>query len=219
MKKTLLLFTILALFALTFAGCSGLDVILRDSPKALDAILAAHPALVAAPTEDTPYFALSADGETRLLVSRDFSLSAEDVLFETPLAPFVNAGLDVSNLPENYRADGERLYLAASFGEGSGEQADLTSALFESVAFERSALSYHAALDHYGVALPGGKFEWAKDAASNDKDLVFVLLAKPFADLGVDVQNIDGWVFKTMQDDAGKDFDVLLKPYSLESAG
>jgi len=31
------------------------------------------------------------------------------------------------------------------------------------------------------------------------------------------VQNIDGWVFMTMQDDAGKDFDVLLKPYSLAS--
>ena len=37
------------------------------------------------------------------------------------------------------------------------------------------------------------------------------------ADLGVDVQNIDGWIFKTMKDDAGKDFDVLLNPYSLDS--
>jgi len=76
-------------------------------------------------------------------------------------------------------------------------------------------LSYHAALDHYGIQLPAGKFEWAKDAATNDKDIVFVLAAQPFADLGVDVQNIEGWGFMTTQDDAGKDIDILVKPYGL----
>lgn len=217
MKKHLFGVAALALSLLLLAGCTGLDVILRDSPKSLDAIVSAKPALVLAPTGDSPYFALSVDGATSLLVSKDYSLSTEDVLFETPLKPFVDAGLDVSKLPAGYRADAEKLYLTADFGSGKDAKTSITSALLASAAFDRSVLGYHAALDHYGVALPGGKFEWAKDYTTNDKDIVFVLAAKPLADLGVDVQNIDGWVFKTMQDDAGKDFDVLLKPYSLES--
>jgi len=217
MKKIPSILLALTLTALLLVGCSSLDVILRDSPKSLDAILSANPALVYAPTNDSPYFALSVDGATSLLVSKDFSLTSEDVLFETPLKPFVDAGLDVSNLPAGYRADAENLFLTADFGSGKDAKTSITSALLASAAFDRSVLGYHAALDHYGVALPGGKFEWAKDYATNDKDIVFVLAAKPLADLGVDVQNVDGWVFKTMQDDAGKDFDVLLKPYSLES--
>lgn len=217
MKKHLLGITALALTLLLLSGCAGLDVILRDSPKSLDAIVSANPALVSAPTADIPYFALSVDGATKLLVSNDYSLSTEDVLFETPLKPFVDAGLDVSKLPANYRADAENLYLTADYGSGKGEKSSLTDTLMASATFDRSVLGYHAALDHYGIALPGGKFEWAKDYATNDKDIVFVVAAKPLADLGVGVQNIDGWVFKTMQDDAGKDFDVLLKPYSLAS--
>lgn len=217
MKKHLLGITALALTLLLLSGCAGLDVILRDAPKSLDAMIAVNPALVSAPTMDSPYFALSVDGATKLLVSKDYSLSTEDVLFETPLKPFVDAGLDVSKLPANYRADAENLYLTVDFGSDKGEKSSLTDALMASAKFDRSILGYHAALDHYGVTLPGGKFEWAKDYATNDKDIVFVLAAKPLADLGVDVQNIDGWVFMTMQDDAGKDFDVLLKPYSLAS--
>ena len=96
-------------------------------------------------------------------------------------------------------------------------QNTITSSLFESVKADRSALTYHADLDHYGIKLPAGKFEWAKDESTNDKDIVFVINAKPLADLGVDVKNVSGWIFKTMKDDAGKDFDVLLKPFSLES--
>ena len=42
-------------------------------------------------------------------------------------------------------------------------------------------------------------------------------MARALADLGVDVQHVEGWVFKTMKDDAGRDFDVLLNPYSLDS--
>ena len=217
MKKTLLPALALVLFTALLFGCASLDVILRDSPKSLDNILSASPALASAPAEGESYFTLSADGETALLVSRDYSLSTEDILFQTPLKPFTDAGLDVSKLGAGYRADAESLFLTADFGNGSGEQATITDALMQSAAQDRSVLSYHAALDHYGIALPAGKFEWAKDYTTNDKDIVFVLAAKPLADLGVDVQNIDGWVFKTMQDDAGKDFDVLLKPYSLDS--
>jgi hypothetical protein len=215
MRKVLISILSVIFASALLVGCSSLDVILRDSPKSLERILAANPALVTAPAGDSSYFSFSTDGETALLVSRDYSLSAEDLLLRTPLSPFTDAGLDVSKLGAGYRADERSLYLAADFGNGTGSKGTFTDALFESVKADRSALGYHAALDHYGIALTNGKFEWAKDAASNDKDVVFVLFAKPLADLGVDVQNIEGWKFMTMQDEAGNDLDVLVKPYSL----
>ena len=121
MKKILSGLLVLTLTTFLLAGCSGLDVILRDSPKSLDAIISANPALVSTPTAESPYFTLSVDGATKLLVSKDYSLSTEDVLFDTPLKPFVDAGLDVSKLPANYRSDGDNLLLAADFSTDSKE--------------------------------------------------------------------------------------------------
>ena len=213
MKRVMITILSIVFAAALLTGCASLDVILRDSPKSLDSILAANPVFASA--GDASYFSLSADGETALLVSSDYARTSEDLLFQTPLKPFLDAGLDVSKLGAGYRADGSSLYLTADFGSGTGAKDTITNALFESVKADRGALGYHAALDHYGIALTNGKFEWAKDAATNDKDVVFVLFAKPLADLGVDVQNIEGWIFMTMKDDAGNDLDVLVKPYSL----
>ena len=53
-------------------------------------------------------------------------------------------------------------------------------------------LTYHQALDHYGIKLSAGKFEWAKDYTKNDKDIVFVIKAQPLKDMGVDVNHISG---------------------------
>ncbi len=218
MKKILSLALALALVAILLTGCAATDVILKYSPASLDTIVEKFPAIVTDSTKTDHYFNLSVDGETTLKVSHDFSLTgAEDVVIQTPLKPFLDAGLDPVKLGAGYRTDDASLYLVADFGAGTGMQSTITSALFESAKADRTVLTYHADLDHYGIKLPAGKFEWAKDESVNDKDIVFVINAKPLADLGVDVKNVDGWVFKTMKDDAGKDFDVLLKPYSLES--
>ena len=216
MKKIFSIALALALVAIVLTGCAATDVILKYSPASLDQIVEKFPTLVTDSTETDHYFYLSVDGETTLKVSHDFSMTgAEDLVMQTPLKPFVDAGLDPATLGTGYRADADSLYLVVDFGAGSGKQDTVTSSMFESAKADRSVLTYHADLDHYGIALPAGKFEWAKDETTNDKDIVFVIAAKPLADLGVDVQNIDSWVFKTMKDDAGKDFDVLLKPYSL----
>jgi len=218
MKKNILIVLSLVLAAVLLAGCAATDVILKYSPASLDTIAEKFSEIITDNTGNEHYFTLSVDGETALKVSDDFSVTgAEDVVMQTPLKPFLDSGLDPAKLGTGYRADEASLFLVADFGSGSGAQNTLTSALFESVKADRSVLTYHADLDHYGVKLPAGKFEWAKDESTNDKDIVFVIAAQPLADLGVDVQNIEGWIFKTMQDDAGKDFDVLLKPYSLES--
>ena len=215
MKKLSFVILTLALALLLLSGCAALDVVYTYSVSSLDQLLAQAPALAGS---EGNYFTLSADHETMLKISRDYQKTgAEDLVIQTPLKPFVDAGLDPAKLGAGYRADTDSLYLVADFGAGSGAQDSLSNALFESVKTDRQILSYHADLDHYGIQLPAGKFEWAKDESTNDKDIVFVIAAKPLADLGVDVQNIEGWVFKTMQDDAGRDFDVLLKPYSLDS--
>ena len=217
MKKRSIVLVVLMAIAL-FSGCAALDVILRDAPASLNQILEHSPNIVQDSASTSDYWSLSVDGETTLKVSHDYSMTeTEDLVMQTPLKPFVDAGLDPARLGTGYRADATMLYLTADFGDGSGKQDTFTNALFESVKADRKILSYHADLDHFGIQLPAGKVEWAKDESTNDKDIVFVIAAKPLADLGVDVQNIDGWIFKTMKDDAGRDFDVLLKPYSLEA--
>lgn len=217
MKKIILIVFSLVLASVLLAGCAATDVILKYSPFSLDTIVEKFPAIVTDNTQTDHYFTLSVDAETLLKVSNDFSLTDEDIAIQTPLKPFTDAGLNPAKLGAGYRTDGASLYLVADFGAGTGVQSTITNALFESVKANRAVLTYHADLDHYGVKLPAGKFEWAKDESTNDKDIVFVIAAQPLADLGVDVQNVEGWIFKTMQDDAGKDFDVLLQPYSLES--
>ncbi len=218
MKKIIPIALALAFVAVILTGCASADVILKYSPSSLDQIVEKFPAILTNNTEADHYYYLTVDGETVLKVSHDYSMTgAEDLAIQTPLKPFVDAGLDPTMLGAGYRADDTSLYLVADFGAGSGDQMGVTSALFESAKADRSVLTYHADLDHYGIKFPAGKFEWAKDESTNEKDIVFVITAQPLADLGVDVQHIDGWIFKTMKDDAGKDFDVLLKPFSLDS--
>lgn len=218
MKKIITIALALALVAIILTGCASADVILKYSPASLDKIVETFPTILTDNTVSDHYYYLSIDGENTLKVSHDFSITgAEDLVMQTALKPFVDAGLDPAKLGAGYRADDTSLFLVADFGAGSGKQDTFTNSVFESVKADRSVLTYHADLDHYGIKFPAGKFEWAKDASTNDKDIVFVIAAQPLADLGVDVQNIEGWVFKTMKDDAGRDFDVLLKPYSLEA--
>lgn len=217
MKKAFIIVLTLVVVGTALAGCAATDVVLKYSPGSLDAITEAYPELVTDNTTTDHYFYVTVDNETTLKVSHDYSLTGdEDIVIQTPLQPFVAAGLDVTKLGEGYRADDTTFYVTGGYGEGTGMKDTLTESVYESVTFDRSMLTYHQALDHYGVKLPGGKFEWAKDYKTNDKDIVFVIAAKPLADIGVDVQNIEGWVFKTMQDENGNDIDVLLKPYDLQ---
>ena len=217
MKKAVIIIMTLVVIGAALAGCAAIDVVLKYSPGSLNAILTAYPELATDNTTANHYFYVTADNETTLKVSHDYDLTGtEDIVIQTPLQPFVAAGLDVTKLGDGFRADDTMLYVTGDYGQGTGMKDTLSEALFESVAFDRSMLTYHQALDHFGIKLPGGKFEWAKDDKTNDKDIVFVIAATPLADIGVDVQNIDGWVFKTMQEEDGSDIDVLLKPFDLQ---
>jgi hypothetical protein len=76
------------------------------------------------------------------------------------------------------------------------------------------------AMDHYGVSLGDGNlFEWAKDMAANDKDIVFALNPAPIIAAGADPARIAGWTFTkvTVDDENGKpvEVDKILKPFDL----
>jgi len=215
--KKLRAFTLFMIFTASLAGCAATDVVLRFAPVSLERMVETYGVPVTEPTQGDPYYSLTADGETLLTVSGDYSLTGdEDIAIRTPLSPFTDAGLDPLRLGAGYRAEAGELIVFGGYGDGTGRANTFTEAVFESVAYDRSALGYHQALDHFGVQLPGGKFEWAKDAEANDKDIVFVLAAQPLADIGADVNNIEGWTFVTMKDEKGAEIDVLVKPYDLQ---
>lgn len=214
MKKTIAaLFAVLTVSAL-FLGCASTDVVQKYSKQSFSDLLKVDPSLVSEGKNND--YVLTVDGKTRLTVSRDYSKSGEDIVLSTPIQPFLDAGLDISKLGKGYKADRTTLSLVTDFGKGTGKKDSPEQALFESVTANRKALTYHQALDHYGIVLSGGKFEFAKDYTKNDKDIVFAIAAKPLRDLGVDVQKVEGWTFKTMKDESGKDVDLLLKPYNLK---
>lgn len=215
-RKTLTVLAGALVMAALFAGCASTDVVAKYSPNSFDAIISTDPGLVRDNTTVDHYYYLTVDGSATLRISHDYDMTGtEDLVMETALKPFTDAGLDPAKLGTGYRVDGDKLLLTADFGKGTGQKKTVRESLFEAVAADRKVLGYHQALDHYGIKLPAGKFEWAKDYKTNDKDIVFVIFAKPLADLGVDVQNIEGWAFKTMQDADGSDIDVLLKPFNL----
>lgn len=217
MKKTAIIVLTIILAGVFLAGCAAADVVLKYSADSLNAITKAFPKIAGEADMETHYAPLTVDGETSLIVSRDFSRTGkDDLMIETPLKPFTDAGLDIARLGEGYKTKDDKFYLTSDYGEGTGQKDNITDSIFEAVKYDRKVLSYHQALDHYGVKLAKGKFEWAKDYQKNDKDIVFVIAAKPLADIGVDVKNIEGWVFKTMQEEDGSDIDVLLKPYDLK---
>lgn len=218
MKRRLTIVLLSALTAIILAGCAGTDVVLKYAPDSFQKIVDSDPSLITDTTATDHYYRLSADGETVLKISDDYSASGtDDIVMETPIKPFTDAGLDPSKLGEGYRASGDTLDLTADFGNGSGKQGTVTDSLFESAAANRRALTYHQALDHYGIKLTRGKFEWAKDYTVNDKDIVFVMQAQPLKDLGVDVEQISGWTFSTVQEADGSSVDVLLRPFDLKT--
>jgi hypothetical protein len=82
---------------------------------------------------------------------------------------------------------------AGRFSDGA--DAEPLQAMQDLVHNHRAMLGYHTALGHFGLALGDGNMvEWARDEQANDKDLVFVLNPQTFADAGVDVSKVAGWV-------------------------
>ncbi len=225
-KKPALMGLLLAAMLL-LSGCTiakDLDVVGKESVTSFGAFLTAAADKVT-PDEMNGGWSLAApDGSARFIWSKDFSRSPmHDVMLELDAQPFLDAGLDAAKLPDSFAFYDNKLMVGTKLGKDAlsyqGEATPLSS--YEHiVAKYRDAVGYHAALDYYNVNLGGGNlFEWAKDMAKNDKDIVFVLNPEPFIAAGVDPAKVTGWVFaKVAVDIDGKptEVDKLLKPFNLK---
>lgn len=208
--------------ALSLAACAQTDVVARVAVTSFGEM--ATTADIKADETNGGWSLTAPDGTARFILSNNFgATTADDVKLIVDAQPFINAGLDTSKLPAGTFADGK-----LSFGQELGSEQFPESAMktapasFEQlVKVKRDAISYHQALDHYGVDVGGGnKFEWAKDMSKNDKDIVFVLDPKVFTDAGVDPAMVEGWTFAKVEvlDEKGGtvQVDKLLKPFNLK---
>jgi hypothetical protein len=217
---------LLAAAGIVLASCSALDVVGSTAISTFRTLLDTTPGSVALDIA-TNRWVLTSQGGERFEWSADFSGMAPNFRISFDATPFLTAGLDASKLPsERYSFDAASKNLTLSFDAGR-EKFTYTGAPTPLETFKkivnahRAIIGYHAALDHYGIALgDGNMFEWAKDMAKNDKDIVFVLNPEPFTAAGVDPARITGWIFTKIpvKDKSGKtvDVDKFVKPYNLK---
>lgn len=224
MKRKLIFVAVSLIVLLTFASCKQLDVIGNTSITSFKEVLNVIPDKIVTDEINGGWSLNAPDGSARFIWSKDFSKSPiHDVMLEFDAKPFIDAGLDVSKLPEGIVYN-DKIMVGTKLGNESltydGDVTPLSS--YENIVkLKRESIKYHAALDHYGVDLRDGNvFEWAKDLSTNDKDIVFVLNPKVFIDAGVDPQKLEGWVFAKVEtmDMNGKPIEVekFLKPFDLK---
>ena len=223
MKKKSILIPVLLVATVIFAGCtSQLDVVADKSISSFESVINELP--IEADSEDSSWIITAPDNSAKFFWSMDFSSTTDyDVKLELNSQPFINAGLDISKLPEG-AINGDKIILGTDLSDEkltyNGEATPLDS-YKKIVEKSRDSIGYHAALDHYGIDLENGNmFEWAKDISANDKDIVFVLNPQMFIDAGVNPQEVEGWVFakvETMDKDGKKiEVDKFLKPFDLK---
>lgn len=234
MKKKLIAIGVIImsmLMLVAFSACSSLDVVGKESVTSFERVLNALPDGVRS-DEANGGFSLSApDGTARFIWSKDYSKSPlHDVMLELDVQPFIDAGLDPAQLPENYAAYEDQLMVGTKIGDDSlkydGDATPL--AAYEQISDKYGdTIGFHTALDHFNVDLGDGNlFEWAKDFSENtstkedqDKDIVFVLNPEPLIEAGVNPESVEGWVYAPVTVDIdGKATEVnkFLKPFNLE---
>ncbi len=221
MKKQLV-FAVAGAALLTLSACTQTDVVAKFAATSFTEVTKV--ADIESDDAFKGWTLIAPDQSATFLFSYDFSVSApHDVMLKTDVQPFIDAGLDVTKLPAGTIVDG-MIMVGQSLGEtkfsaDASKTAD--ASMKELIRVSRSTLGYHEAMGHYGIDLGNGnKFEWAKDLSTNDKDIVFILDPQQFIDAGVDVENIEGWVYGTVKvmDENDNEIEVqkLLKPFNLK---
>ncbi len=224
MKSKVLATALSLVMVFALGACKQVDVIGQVATTSFEALLKAVPDKVSADEMNGGWSLSAPDDSARFIWSKDWSKSpTHDVMLEFSAKPFVDAGLDISKLPAGI-AFHDMIMVGTKLGQDeltySGEATPLES-FNQIVKLKRESIGYHEDLDHYGIDLAdGNKFEWAKDMAKNDKDMVFVVDPKQFIDAGVDPAKVEGWVFGKVKvkDDKGKtvEVDKFLKPFNIQ---
>lgn len=192
----------LVLAAVVFgAAFMAPDTVAVHAVRSFDALLHA-PGVEIARSDTAGAWVLTSPGGETITFGGDDAAGSNELVVTFDARPFLDAGLDLSRLPAGSQVDGDGPYarVVTRYDRGAGTFSDGAvfqplEALQDLVHNHRMMLGYHTALGHFGLALGGGNMvEWAKDQHANDKDLVFVLNPQPFADAGVDVASVQGWV-------------------------
>ncbi len=226
MKKRIIIIALALVVVFTLSACQTTDVVGNVAKSSFEALAKAIPEKIVFDEVNNGWALESPTGE-RFVWGKDFSAEGKpDLMLEFDARPFLTAGLDPSKLPADmyiYENESDKLKIYTELGNTTfkykGEPTPI-EAFNNIVENHRAVVGYHEKLDHYGVALGNGNmFEWAKDLATNDKDIVFVLNPQPFIDAGVDPTKVDGWVFAKVEimDEKGKPIEVdkLLKPFNI----
>ncbi len=223
--KRIIFVVFMMILIVGLTACNKLDVVGDQSVKSFEAILSAVTDQVSKDDEFGGWSMAALDHSANFEWSEDFSKTTEyDVKLVVDAQPFLDAGLDPAKLPSGMFVDNQ-IIVGASLGDDKFTYVGTASPLDsykKLVSNYRDTISYHAALDHYGVKMDNGNmFEWAKDMKTNDKDIVFVLNPQPFLDAGVNPEKVEGWAFAKVEtmDDSGKKIQVdkFLKPFDVES--
>lgn len=228
MSVTRIITVALVLAAVVFgAAFMAPDVVAVYALQSYDALLHA-PGVLVARNDVAAAWVLTSPGVETFTFGGDTPAGSNELVVSFDARPFLAAGLNPSLLPAGaqIQGDGASARIVMRYDKGAGSfSADAESepvrALQDLVHNHRMMLGYHSALGHFGLMLGGGNMiEWAKDQQTNDKDLVFVLNPQTFADAGVDVVNVQGWVLADvpMMDAQGRTSTArkLLRFYNLD---
>lgn len=212
---------LIALFIIfTLFGCEKLDVIGKYSITSFSNLVENENVKI---IEDENYYAIVLEDGNSFGMSKSFSKELAHFYFNLDSDDFIQAGLEIKKLPNNFIFDDNSKMLKIEFKSDNNEIGSNNGVgeLFkEIVKYKREIIGYHEELDHYGISLGDGfAYEWAKDLKSNDKDVVFVLHPQPFIDAGLTPENLKNWIYAKVKikDDKGKPKEVyrLLKPKSI----
>lgn len=223
MKKSLLITALILLVSFISASCKQLDVVGQASITSFNKVLNTIPDNIKSDASNGGWSLSAPDHSARFIWSKDLSQSPlYDIMIEFDAKPFIDAGLNVSKLPNGMIINDKILIGTKLDIEILKYENDVTPIKsYENIVdLKREYINYHSELDHFGIDLGGGNaFEWAKDMDKNDLDIVFALNPQEFIDAGVDPENVEGWVFakiKTMNS-KGKmiETDKLIKAYNL----
>jgi hypothetical protein len=220
-----LLCSVLMAFVVIAFQYKSLDIIGNgsfDSFKKTISLLPKTPS-----TKNGDWIIESPYNKTKFVFNKTNNEDKYNLYLEFDIAPFIQAGLNPDKLPKEIIATKNTIIIGREF-KAEKLDAILTEAgntlthLYQKILnSNRSAIGYHSALDHYGIDLGNGNmFEWAKDAKTNDKDIVFVLNPQPFIEAGINPEKIEGWLYAKVpvMDAKGKKTEVfkILKPFNLD---
>ena len=202
------------------------DVVAQYAKRSYASMLEALPAESSARRSDEGWELSAPDGSAAFFW--DPSATRENgrhaAVLRTPVAPFLEAGLNPELLPEGMVRDG-MLTFSVDADQERGESAvsgeETPASAFDAVIDAcRDRIGYHFQLGHFGLELDGGALlEWAGDLAENNLDLVFALDPETLIRAGVNGDHVAGWTLGTIivHDPSGRKVEVpkFLKPFNL----